>query len=211
MNTDTLTDEQRPPVWFTHKRLVLLAGRCARQIAKAGLLTPARADLLAAIEKKPLSQSALVLELGVCHSVVSRLVKALVGLGLAVREKRAEDRRVSYVTITALGIESLAKVRLSFYRVLRMRPHLRPHRTVPSCETVQLAAELALFDDWEPLAKSRSTTLALPSTKPQRTFLRLVQTTVARTVYTIEHFVRSWDEHYRRGSPPSPDAAAAPS
>ena len=44
----------------------------------------------------------------VTHSVVSRLLQALEGLGLVVRERDSSDRRVKLTYVTKTGLEALA-------------------------------------------------------------------------------------------------------
>ncbi len=92
---------------FSFKRLVLLAGKAARAFAALGQLTPARGDMMLAMLHQELSQTELVLALGVSKSVVSRMVQALEALGLVARRKPKEDRRVRLVSLTEAGRRTL--------------------------------------------------------------------------------------------------------
>lgn len=92
---------------WSFKRLVLLAGRGARAFAALAKLTPARADMMISMLSRELTQKGLVEALGICASVVSRMVRALERLGLVARRTPAEDRRVRWVSLTAAGRKAL--------------------------------------------------------------------------------------------------------
>jgi DNA-binding MarR family transcriptional regulator len=80
-----------------------------KPLASVGL-TPARFDMLFAMFSKGdrqnrrwISQRALRRALGVCSSVVSRMVRKLEELGLVVRERSEFDRRQILVRLSDLG------------------------------------------------------------------------------------------------------------
>ena len=85
-------------------------------------ITPARVDMLYAIEKSPCVEPAakeqrrLTKKLGVTRSVVSRMLKAMLALGWISREKAAYDRRLWLVSITEKGQELLDRVMRSFVK-----------------------------------------------------------------------------------------------
>lgn len=90
------------------KRLALLAGTASRACAAMVGLTPARLDLLALIVDGARSQIELGTILCVSAPVVSRMVTALVELGLVQRRRTDEDRRLRFVELTARGAAQIA-------------------------------------------------------------------------------------------------------
>jgi DNA-binding MarR family transcriptional regulator len=92
---------------FSFKRMVLLAGRAARAFAALAELTPARADMMIALLHEEFSQRELAWKLGVCEEVVSRMVRALEGLGHLARRTPPNDRRVRLVRLTDQGRRAL--------------------------------------------------------------------------------------------------------
>ena len=76
------------PVYFTHKRFVLLSGKAGRAFAKIAELTPARVDLLLRLVRGPVLQRDLCIEMGVVPAVVTKMVNALERLGLLRRRGR---------------------------------------------------------------------------------------------------------------------------
>ncbi|MBK6695417.1 MAG: MarR family transcriptional regulator [Myxococcales bacterium] len=97
-----------PPLRLTFKRATLLAGHWARQLALVAKLTPARADLMLLLRDHPMLQSGIIREMCVSAPVVSRMLKALEGLGLVQRRPHPSDRRYRIVELTRLGHEALA-------------------------------------------------------------------------------------------------------
>lgn len=173
------------PVWFTCKRMFLMAGTCARRCASVGNLTPARADLLAVVYSRSVRQRVLKTELGVCASVVSRMLDALEELGLVVREVDPTDRRNKLVRITDRGRNALSIARASLDGA--MRKHLgksHPWRKLPGNESMQFGAELVVMHDWRddfPIHGARVEPLSLIG---QRQLLRRMQLTIPWTNYT---------------------------
>jgi DNA-binding MarR family transcriptional regulator len=88
-----------------------------KPLASVGL-TPARFDMLYAMfsrggrerTRRSITQSALRRELGVCASVVSRMVRKLEQLRLVVRERGAFDRRQILIRLTDRGWERIEGV-----------------------------------------------------------------------------------------------------
>ena len=84
-------------------------------------ITPARVDMLYAIEKSRYAvsekeQRRLTKKLGVTRSVVSRMLRAMEALGWISREKAEYDRRMWLVSITELGQELLDRVMKRFVK-----------------------------------------------------------------------------------------------
>jgi DNA-binding MarR family transcriptional regulator len=76
-------------------------------------ITPARITLLRVIYAAPTrqaSQSYVRHHLGVARSVVSRMMRALEGLGLLERDRHQDDRRTRICKLTARGRELVAGV-----------------------------------------------------------------------------------------------------
>ena len=85
-------------------------------------ITPARVDMLYAIEKSPCVEPAaqeqrrLAEKLGVTRSVVSRMLKAMERRGWIRREKAEYDRRMWLVSVTEKGQELLDRVMRRFVK-----------------------------------------------------------------------------------------------
>ena len=106
-------------VFFAVKRAFHASLRVTRRALAALGLTAARFDLLLALyegEEDGTKQRELVRDLGVSASVVSRMLKALEGLGLVSRWSDCCDRRRRWVMLTA---EGLSRVRLLEWRCMR--------------------------------------------------------------------------------------------
>lgn len=91
------------PVVMTHKKMGLLAARGARQLGRLFEMTPVRLDVMLRLELGPARQHDLGMEMGVIHSVISRLVKALLDRGLVTREVWEHDHRHRLITLTDAG------------------------------------------------------------------------------------------------------------
>ncbi len=91
----------------TFKKLVLMAGYAARAFAKQFGLTPARIDLMLALQFGPTLQCHLARDLAVTPPVVSRMLAALEELGLVFRRKLEQDRRHRIVALTSWGKSTL--------------------------------------------------------------------------------------------------------
>ena len=84
-------------------------------------ITPARVDMLYAIEKSRYAvsekeQRRLTKKLGVTRSVVSRMLRAMEALGWISREKAEYDRRMWLVSVTDKGQELLDRVMRAFVK-----------------------------------------------------------------------------------------------
>ena len=90
-------------VLVTFKKLVLMAGYAARTFARQFRLTPARMDLLLALQFGPVLQRDLGRDMAVTPPVVSRMLGALEELGLVSRRELDTDRRQREVTLTSAG------------------------------------------------------------------------------------------------------------
>ena len=90
-------------VLVTFKKVVLMAGYAARAFANIAGLTPARVDLMLALQFGPSLQRDLALDLAVTPPVVSRMLRSLEELGLVVRRKLEEDERHRIVELTDWG------------------------------------------------------------------------------------------------------------
>ncbi len=97
-----------PPLQLTFKRTTLLVNHWARQLARVADLTPARADLMILLRDHPMMQAGIIREMCVSAPVVSRMLKALEGLGLVQRRPHPFDRRYRIVELTPLGQQALA-------------------------------------------------------------------------------------------------------
>jgi DNA-binding MarR family transcriptional regulator len=98
-----------------------------KALASVGL-TAARFDMMCALfgshdrlenDFHFVTQRELRGELGVSASVISRMVRALEGLGLVKRERVAEDRRQFWVELTDLGWECIRKARRLLLRAVQ--------------------------------------------------------------------------------------------
>ena len=85
------------------KRLGLLGARAVRSVAKLVALTPARLDFVTVLMHGPLCQRDIAARLCVTEAVVSRMVRALMRLGLVQRVIPNADRRFRVVSLTAFG------------------------------------------------------------------------------------------------------------
>src|ERR1700735_247576 len=94
------------PVFFGLKRAYYATlGLTRRTLRKMGL-TAARMDMLYVIHKRgryPTQQGALWRTLGVCPSVVSRMLKRLEEMGYVERDVVTNDTRRRTVTLTTKG------------------------------------------------------------------------------------------------------------
>jgi DNA-binding MarR family transcriptional regulator len=93
-------------ILFSLKRAHHAALAHCRALTKRFQLTPARFDMLSAIEQHPLqalTQTALCRILGVTAPTVSRMVRSLEELGFLHRARSVTDRRQIYVSLTELG------------------------------------------------------------------------------------------------------------
>lgn len=127
------------------KRMALLSGKAARAFSRLAELTPARVDLLMAVMRFERSQSELATILCVHPSVVCRMVRALLDLGLVSRRIPPEDLRLRMVRLTAEGEARLA-------------PCFGPTPKLPAdgSRNAQCAGESAWLLDWtRPLARRR--------------------------------------------------------
>lgn len=97
-----------PPLRLTFKRTTLLVNHWARRLARVADLTPARADLMILLRDHPMLQAGIIREMCVSAPVVSRMLKALEGLGFVKRKRHPSDRRYCIVELTPLGQEALA-------------------------------------------------------------------------------------------------------
>jgi DNA-binding MarR family transcriptional regulator len=123
------------PVFFGLKRAYYASlGLTRRTLGKMGL-TAARMDLLYVIHKRghyPAVQSQIWRTLGVCPSVVSRMLKRLEAMGYVRREVVRHNTRQRYVFLTTKGRASLLRALRQFigwgYAELALRSVLEPTR-----------------------------------------------------------------------------------
>ena len=106
LGTRRATDAGMHRVMFGCKRAYYATLRLTRQPLKEMGLTAARFDLMYVVYVRrgwPPLQSDLRRTLGVCASVVSRMLKSLEALGYVTRERSAEDARQRRVWLTKTG------------------------------------------------------------------------------------------------------------
>jgi len=123
------------PVFFGLKRAYYASlGLTRRTLRKMGL-TAARMDLLYLIHQKgkyPSVQCDLWRTLGVCPSVVSRMLKRLEAIGYVRREVVPGNTRHRYVELTTKGRATILRAIRQFigwgYAELVLRSVLEPHR-----------------------------------------------------------------------------------
>ena len=159
---------------FSFKRLVLLAGKGARAFAALGQLTPARGDMMLAMLHQELSQTELVLALGVSKSVVSRMVQALERLGLVARRKSNEDGRVRLVSLTEAG-----RCTLDTY--------FNGWMVEDGTDSFQSGAEFELLEKWRDLLATTGLRIELPPADVGHV-LRHIRSVQAVTDYWAEDF-----------------------
>lgn len=92
---------------MTFKRLALLGGHLARTYARLAELTQARLDFVLALADKARCQRELAEVLCVSEAVISKMVRALIRLGLVQRHIPLADRRFRIVSLTNAGRERL--------------------------------------------------------------------------------------------------------
>lgn len=85
------------------KQLALLGAHAVRGMAKLVDLTPARLDFLTVLRHGPLCQRDLAAKLCVSEPVISRMVRALMKLGLVRRVIPTADKRYRLVSLTSFG------------------------------------------------------------------------------------------------------------
>ena len=123
------------PVFFGLKRAYYATiGLTRRTLRKMGL-TAARMDMLYVIHKRgryPMQQGALWRTLGVCPSVVSRMLKRLEELGYVERDVITNDTRKRTVTLTTKGRARILRAIRQFigwgYAQLALHSVLAPDR-----------------------------------------------------------------------------------
>ena len=123
------------PVFFGLKRAYYATlGLTRRTLRKMGL-TAARMDMLYVIHKKgryPTRQSQLWRTLGVCPSVVSRMLKRLEAMGYVQRDLVHNDRRKRTITLTTKGRARILRAIRQFigwgYAQLALHSVLEPLR-----------------------------------------------------------------------------------
>ena len=123
------------PVFFGLKRAYYATlGLTRRTLRKMGL-TAARVDMLYVIHKRgryPTKQGALWRTLGVCPSVVSRMLKRLEEMGYVERDFVTCDTRKRWVKLTTKGRARILRAIRQFigwgYAELALRSALEPHR-----------------------------------------------------------------------------------
>ena len=107
-------------IFFGCKRAFHSCMHIARQVLVGYGLTPARFDMLTAIERVPThscAQRALRTALGVSAATISRMLRSLEDIGLVVRTRNAyPDRRTHLVELTALGLKCIRKASRSLVR-----------------------------------------------------------------------------------------------
>ncbi|HSY24871.1 MAG TPA: MarR family transcriptional regulator [Polyangiaceae bacterium] len=123
------------PVFFGLKRAYYATlGLTRRTLRKMGL-TAARMDMLYVIHKRgrySTEQGALWRTLGVCPSVVSRMLKRLEEMGYVERNVVTNDTRKRTVTLTTRGRARILRAIRQFigwgYAQLALHSALEPHR-----------------------------------------------------------------------------------
>jgi len=128
----------------------------ARSMVREFGITPARYELLRAIrtfDGDAIEQVNLVEILGVSASVVSRMIKALVGLGLVDHYRCEEYWRVKVVELTKDGIALLARIERSVFEWgfpdFALRLALDPYdRRRPPPRRTALGGLLRRVRDW---------------------------------------------------------------
>jgi DNA-binding MarR family transcriptional regulator len=123
------------PVFFGLKRAYYATlGLTRRTLRKMGL-TAARMDMLYVIHKRgryPTKQGALWRTLGVCPSVVSRMLKRLEEMGYVERDVVTNDTRKRTVTLTIRGRARILRAIRQFigwgYAQLALESALEPDR-----------------------------------------------------------------------------------
>ena len=163
------------PVFFTHKRFVLLSGKAGRAMAKIVRTTPARVDLLLRLVEGPILQRDLVIEMGVCDAVVSRMLAAIEKLGFVKRTIYPRDRRMRIVTLLDEGRR----------RVEKLYDGIIPEAGLG---TVQLCSEGLVFDDWEQVIAANGAPMRGPDGTNQRGLLERMLYTITRTNYDQQWF-----------------------
>jgi DNA-binding MarR family transcriptional regulator len=91
------------------RKLGLLAGKAARMFSAQVQLTPQRIDLMLQLRVWRLNQKELAERLCVTPPVVSRMLDALVELGLVRRTTASTDMRARYPELTGEGRARLAR------------------------------------------------------------------------------------------------------
>ena len=155
----------------TFKKAVLMAGYAARAFAKMFGLTPARLDLMLALQFEPSLQRDLARDLAVTPPVVSRMLKSLEELGLVFRRTLEEDRRHRIVALTKCGKARLEMLFDGFF-------------DDDGSYTVQSDAENRFVDDYRsPLKEGGLTILPLPNLHNRSILWRML-----RSVRSIKYF-----------------------
>jgi DNA-binding MarR family transcriptional regulator len=140
------------PVFFGLKRAYYATlGLTRRTLRKMGL-TAARMDMLYVIHKKglrPTYQNDLWRTLGVCPSVVSRMLKRLESIGYVQRDVVTCDTRCRKVTLTTKGRARILRAIRQFlgwgYAQLALHSVLRPDRWNSEWHTYVAVSQLQEF------------------------------------------------------------------
>ena len=163
-------------VLVTFKKVVLMAGYAARAFAKIAGLTPARLDLMLALQFEPALQRDLARDLAVTPPVVSRMLGALEELGLVVRHALVEDRRQRVVELTDWGRAKLGILFDGFF-------------VDDGSATAQSDAENRFVDDYEQDLKEGGLHIAqLPNVHNRSILWRMLHAVRNTKYYTDDEF-----------------------
>ena len=161
-------------VLVTFKKLVLMAGYAARTFAKQFDLTPARIDLMLALQFGPALQRDLALDLAVTPPVVCRMLQALEELGLVFRRELDEDRRQRVVELTSWGKSRLETLFDGFF-------------VDDGTMTVQADCENWLVDDYKSdLKEGRLHVAPMPNVHNRTILWRILHAVRTRKYFSIE-------------------------
>jgi DNA-binding MarR family transcriptional regulator len=127
-----LTREAQDTAHLIHSTSIHLLRILRQQDTKTGLNAPRLSALSVIVFRGPITLSDLAGAEQVRSSTMSRIVEALIDLGLATKTPSAEDKRTILIITTQKGMRVMRmgrerRVRVLAKRLLDLAPHQRDH------------------------------------------------------------------------------------
>jgi DNA-binding MarR family transcriptional regulator len=127
-----LTREAQDTAHLIHSTSIHLLRILRQQDTKTGLNAPRLSALSVIVFRGPITLSDLAAAEQVRSSTMSRIVEALIDLGLATKTPSAEDKRTILIITTQKGMRVMRmgrerRVRVLAKRLLDLAPHQRDH------------------------------------------------------------------------------------
>jgi DNA-binding MarR family transcriptional regulator len=127
-----LSSEAQDTAHLIHSTSIHLLRILRQQDTKTGLNGPRLSALSVIVFRGPITLSDLAAAEQVRSSTMSRIVEALIELGLAIKTPSTEDKRTILISGTQKGLTKMQigrerRVRVLAKRLLELAPHQRDH------------------------------------------------------------------------------------